>query len=72
VNAVLKGKTINLVLDDPRYDQEKREQTESQTQQELQAAIGKKLNFSWAAEGSDPHSSFSIFPSAVLDANAVH
>jgi hypothetical protein len=64
VNAALKGKTINLVLDDPRYDQEKREQTESQTQQELQSAIGKKLNFSWAAEGSDPHSSFSIFPSA--------
>ena len=64
VSVALKGKTLNLVLDDPRYDQEKREQTESQTQQQLESAIGKKFNFSWAAEGSDPHSSFSIFPSA--------
>ena len=64
VSASLKGKKINLVLDDPSYDQEKREKTESQTYQQLQSAIGKLLNFSWAAEGSDPHSSFSIFPSA--------
>src|SRR5262249_44554736 len=31
--ASLAGKKLNLVLDDPHYDTEKREQTESQTQQ---------------------------------------
>jgi hypothetical protein len=62
--ASLAGKTLNLVLDDPRYDTEKRDQTESQTEDQLQSAIKDRLNFSWAAEAMDPHTSLKLFPSA--------
>jgi PLD-like domain len=62
--ASLAGKKLNLVLDDPRYDSEKREQTESQTEQQLQSAVKNGLNFSWAAEAMDPHTTLKLFPSA--------
>jgi hypothetical protein len=64
VTASLAGKKLNLVLDDPRYDTEMREQTESQTEQQLQSAVKTGLNFSWAAEAMDPHTSLKLFPSA--------
>jgi PLD-like domain len=62
--ASLTGKKLNLVLDDPHYDTEKREQTESQTEQQLQTAVNKGLDFSWAAEAMEPHTSLKLFPSA--------
>lgn len=64
ISQSLVGKKLNLVLDDPSYDDEKRDQTDDQTQQQLAAALGGSLNFSWAAEGSDAHSSLALFPSA--------
>jgi phospholipase D-like protein len=62
--ASLAGKKLNLVLDDPPYDTEKREQTESQTQQQLQSTVKNGFDFSWAAEAMDPHSTLKLFPSA--------
>jgi hypothetical protein len=62
--ASLAGKKLNLVLDDPRYDTEKREQTESQTEDQLLSAVKTGLNFSWAAEAMDPHTNLKLFPSA--------
>ena len=58
------GKKLNLVLDDPSYDTEKRNQTESQTLAQLQQGISGDLNFAWAAEAMDPHCSVHLFPSA--------
>jgi hypothetical protein len=64
VTGSLTRKQLNLVLDDPSYDTEKRDQTESTTQQQLAAALGTGLKFSWAAEGMDPHTTLALFPSA--------
>jgi hypothetical protein len=49
----MKGKTLNLVLDDPNYDTTMREQTNDATQLQLSKALGARLNFAWAAEGAD-------------------
>jgi hypothetical protein len=64
VTAAVAGKKLNLVLDDPSYDTEKRDQTESKTEQQMAAAIGAGLQFAWAAEAMDPHCTVHLFPSA--------
>jgi phosphatidylserine/phosphatidylglycerophosphate/cardiolipin synthase-like enzyme len=64
VTATMKGKTLNLVLDDPGYDTTAREQTNDVTQAQLNAAVAKGLNFAWAAETADKHNSIHLFPAA--------
>jgi len=64
VTATMKGKTLNLVLDDPDYDTTEREQTNDATQAQLETAVGKGLNFAWAAEAADKHNNIHLFPAA--------
>jgi hypothetical protein len=77
VTARLAKRKLNLVLDDPSYDTEKRNQTESQTQAQLSQSIGPGFKFAWAAEAMDPHCTVHLFPSAyhikvaVKDGNAL-
>jgi hypothetical protein len=77
VTTTMKGKTLNLVLDDPDYDTTAREQTNDATQAQLQTAVGKGLNFAWAAEAADKHNSIALFPAAyhikvaVADSSAI-
>ena len=60
----MKGKTLNLVLDDPHYDTTMREQTNDATQLQLAKALGAGLKFAWAAEGADKHNRIHLFPAA--------
>jgi hypothetical protein len=60
----MKGKTLNLVLDDPDYDTTMREQTNDATQLQLAKALGAGLKFAWAAEGADKHNRIHLFPAA--------
>jgi phosphatidylserine/phosphatidylglycerophosphate/cardiolipin synthase-like enzyme len=64
VTTTMKGKTLNLVLDDPDYDTTAREQTNDVTQAQLSTAVGHGLNFAWAAEAADKHNSTHLFPAA--------
>jgi phosphatidylserine/phosphatidylglycerophosphate/cardiolipin synthase-like enzyme len=64
VTTTMKGKTLNLVLDDPDYDTTAREQTNDVTQTQLKTAVGQGLNFAWAAEAADKHNSIHLFPAA--------
>lgn len=64
VTATMKGKTLNLVLDDPGYDTTAREQTNDVTQAQLNTAVAKGLNFAWAAETADKHNKIHLFPAA--------
>jgi phosphatidylserine/phosphatidylglycerophosphate/cardiolipin synthase-like enzyme len=64
VTGAMKGKALNLVLDDPDYDTTAREQTNDATLAKLQTAVGKGLNFAWAAETADKHNSIHLFPAA--------
>jgi PLD-like domain len=64
VTATMKGKTLNMVLDDPGYDTTAREQTNDVTQAQLKTAVAKGLNFAWAAETADKHNSIHLFPAA--------
>ena len=64
VTATMKGKALNLVLDDPGYDTTAREQTNDVTEAQLKTAVAKGLNFAWAAEAADKHNSIHLFPSA--------
>jgi hypothetical protein len=60
----MKGKALNLVLDDPDYDTTMREQTNDVTKDQLAQALGDGLQFAWAAEGADKHNSIHLFPAA--------
>lgn len=64
VTTTMKGKTLNMVLDDPGYDTTAREQTNDVTQAQLKTAVAKGLNFAWAAETADKHNSIHLFPAA--------
>jgi hypothetical protein len=64
VTATMKGKALNLVLDDPGYDTTAREQTNDVTQAQLKTAVATGLNFAWAAETADKHNSIHLFPAA--------
>jgi phosphatidylserine/phosphatidylglycerophosphate/cardiolipin synthase-like enzyme len=64
VSNRMKGKTLNLVLDDPYYDTTMREQTNDATHLQLANALGASLKFSWAAEGADKHNQLHLFPAA--------
>lgn len=65
VSGQMKGKTLNLVLDDPTYDTTHREQTDDETYGQLKKALGATgFNFAWAAEGSDRHNKIHLFPGA--------
>jgi hypothetical protein len=57
------GRTLNLVLDHPP-SKSTREQTNDQTSDDLQSALGDRFKFAWALERSDPKVSTWIFPSA--------
>ncbi|HUC48864.1 MAG TPA: phospholipase D-like domain-containing protein [Xanthobacteraceae bacterium] len=57
------GRALNLVLDHPP-GKSNREQTDDQTVEDLTSAIGKRLDFAWALERSDPKVATWIFPSA--------
>jgi hypothetical protein len=59
----LKGKNLELVLDDPS-DPTVRDQTEVETHDQLTKGLGKSLSFAWALENDDPHVSAEIFPKA--------
>ncbi|HEY2858768.1 MAG TPA: phospholipase D-like domain-containing protein [Terracidiphilus sp.] len=60
----LKGKQqLSLVLDHPAPNPS-RDQTDEDTQAALAKALGKREQFAWAAEGSDPKVSQAIFPNA--------
>lgn len=64
ISTQMKGKVLNLVLDDPDYDTTMREQTNDATQIQLAKALGRGLQFAWAAEGADKHNSLHLFPAA--------
>jgi len=61
--ASVKKKKLALVLDDPA-DPTKRDQTNDTTHTQLASGLGAAMTFDWALEGSDPHVSAEIFPSA--------